>query len=168
MIALGILFALHVLVEIIRISKPETHAKLIMNWRWLLRESERTGPNAAIYFLMSCLIAVAVFPKLVAVLAILCLAVGDPAASLAGVLWGKYSPKVCRGKSLVGTLACGVVCAAAIALLLNSVNATLPVATLSILGGAAAAVAECLPLGIDDNLTMPLLTGAAFWIILRQ
>jgi diacylglycerol kinase (CTP) len=58
-------------------------------------------------FIISSFIAILVFPPAIASLAILLLALSDPAASIIGIIFGKE--KFYNGKSLQGSLACFVV-----------------------------------------------------------
>ncbi|KAM0330571.1 hypothetical protein ACHAQA_003518 [Verticillium albo-atrum] len=71
----------------------------------LMRESEYAGYNGVIWYMLGAWIATYVFPKDVAVMAVLLLSWCDTAASTFGRLWGRYTPRIRRGKSLAGSLA---------------------------------------------------------------
>ena len=80
----------------------------------------------------------------------------DPAASVVGRIWGTIP----LGKgSVQGTLVFVAVAWAALTLLLGHPLAMLAVA-------AAAAISEILPGLVDDNLVIPLTTGALLWLVL--
>ena len=114
----------------------------------------------------SCLFDFLIFPRQVAVLSILYLGFGDPSSSFFGVLYGRN--KIFPNKSLQGTLGGFFVCALVTLLYLSWQG--FPgesVLLIALLGGFAGAVAELLPLNVDDNFAIPVVSGAlmalAFW-----
>lgn len=86
----------------------------------LMRESEVRGTNGVVWYLVGSLTVLLVFPKDVATLSILLLSWCDTAASTVGRAWGKYTPRVRKGKSLAGCLAGFVVGAMTAMLFLGS------------------------------------------------
>lgn len=71
----------------------------------LMRESEFDGYNGVIFYLLGAWIALFFFPKDVGVMSTLLLSWCDTAASTFGRLYGRYTPRIRRGKSLAGSLA---------------------------------------------------------------
>lgn len=71
----------------------------------LMRESEYAGWNGVIWYLLGAWIVLFFFPKDVGVMSVLLLSWCDTAASTFGRLWGRYTPRLRRGKSLAGSLA---------------------------------------------------------------
>ena len=71
----------------------------------LMRESEFAGWNGVIFYLLGAWITLFFFPKDVGVMGVLLLSWCDTAASTFGRLWGRYTPRLRRGKSLAGSLA---------------------------------------------------------------
>ncbi|KAH8883916.1 hypothetical protein GQ53DRAFT_424165 [Thozetella sp. PMI_491] len=71
----------------------------------LMRESEFSGYNGVIFYLMGAWIVLHFFPKDVGVMGTLLLSWCDTAASTFGRLYGRYTPRIRRGKSLAGSLA---------------------------------------------------------------
>ncbi|KAK5997246.1 CTP-dependent diacylglycerol kinase 1 [Cladobotryum mycophilum] len=71
----------------------------------LMRESEYSGWNGVIFYLLGAWIVLYFFPKDVGVMSVLLLSWCDTAASTFGRLWGQYTPRLRRGKSLAGSLA---------------------------------------------------------------
>jgi diacylglycerol kinase (CTP) len=71
----------------------------------LMRESEYSGWNGVIFYLLGAWITLYFFPKDVGVIGVLLLSWCDTAASTFGRLWGQYTPRLRRGKSLAGSLA---------------------------------------------------------------
>ena len=71
----------------------------------LMRETEVAGYNGVIWYLLGAYIALSFFPKDVGVVAILLLSFCDTAASTFGRLYGRYTIRLRRGKSLAGSIA---------------------------------------------------------------
>ncbi len=122
----------------------------------MLREREAYRVTGASYILLGTLGAFAIFPPDVAILAVLFTSVGDPIAGLAGVRapgWRVF------GKSPVGTAAMAVASMGVAGLLhvAGQISFGWPV----VVGALVAAVVELLPLRVDDNLRVPLVSGAA-------
>lgn len=75
----------------------------------LMRESEYAGWNGVIFYLLGTWIVLYFFPKDVGVVAVMLLSWCDTAASTFGRLYGRYTPRLRKGKSLAGSLAAFVV-----------------------------------------------------------
>jgi diacylglycerol kinase (CTP) len=71
----------------------------------LMRESEYSGYNGVIFYLLGAWTVLYFFPKDVGVMSVLLLSWCDTAASTFGRLWGRYTPRLRRGKSLAGSFA---------------------------------------------------------------
>lgn len=81
-----------------------------------MRESEYAGWNGVIWYLLGAWIVLFCFPKDVGLMGILLLSWCDTAASTVGRAYGRYTPRIRKGKSLAGSLAAfavGVVTAVA-------------------------------------------------------
>lgn len=92
----------------------------------------------------------AAVPGLPAVCALLVLGLADPAASVVGRVWGRRP--VGKGTRAGTAVFVGVAW-------LTLVGLVGPVPALGV--AVTAAISEVLPLGIDDNLVVPLVTGVA-------
>ena len=75
----------------------------------LMRESEVDGWNGVIWYLLGAWTALRFLPKDVGVMSVLLLSWCDTAASTIGRLYGRYTPRIRRGKSLAGSAAAAVV-----------------------------------------------------------
>ena len=71
----------------------------------LMRESEYAGYNGVIFYLVGAWAVLYFFPKDIGVMGTLLLSWCDTAASTFGRLYGRYTPRIRRGKSLAGSLA---------------------------------------------------------------
>ena len=124
----------------------------------LLKESESSRVLGSTYMAAASLIVFLFFDKEVAILALMYIAVGDP---LAGVVGKRYGRVKVGSKSVEGTLAFavgagGVGCALA--------AAGLDVPYWVALGGAGVgALVELVPSPVDDNLTVPPVSGVVMW-----
>lgn len=71
----------------------------------LMRESEYAGWNGVIFYLLGAWAVLNFLPKDVGVMSVMLLSWCDTAASTFGRLWGRYTPRIRKGKSLAGSLA---------------------------------------------------------------
>lgn len=74
-----------------------------------MRESEVEGWNGVIWYLLGAWVVIRFFPKDVGVMSVLLLSWCDTAAGTVGRLYGRYTPRVRRGKSVAGSAAAAVV-----------------------------------------------------------
>lgn len=75
----------------------------------LMRESEVNGWNGVIWYLLGAWTVLRFFPKDVGVMGVLLLSWCDTAASTFGRLYGRYTPRIRKGKSLAGSTAAALV-----------------------------------------------------------
>ncbi|KAL2891247.1 CTP-dependent diacylglycerol kinase 1 [Ceratocystis lukuohia] len=92
-------------VDVLRHNVPSFNAFYVRVLGALMRESEYSGYNGVIFYLLGAWTALYFFPKDVGLLGVMLLSWCDTAASTFGRLYGRYTPKVRRGKSLAGSLA---------------------------------------------------------------
>ena len=116
------------------------------------REARKLASST--WFLLGALTVLVVTPDRVFVPAMLVLALADPSASVVGRLWGRH--KLGKG-SWEGTAAFFVVATVVL----------VPFAGLqmALVAAAAVAVLEVMPIGVDDNLTVPLATALVLWLL---
>jgi len=160
LVALGLATLAVLLMDLIRLREPGFNAWLRRLFHPFLRDYESSRLLGASFLIVSSLVVCTIFSQHIAVLAISFLAVGDPSAALVGVRFRRW--KLFK-KSLEGVLACLVVCLA-VASIWRYAGMVVPLAV-GVAGAVAAAVAESLPISIDDNLTIPLLSGAVMWLV---
>ncbi len=132
--------------------------------RWLaplLKQTEDRKITGASYMLAAALIAFLAFDRQVAVLALFFLALGDPAAALVG---SRMPGPRLYGKSPGGTAAfAGVSMLVVLAL---SLTGGVDYHWSLLVGGVVAALVELAPLPVDDNLTIPLASGAVMQLLI--
>ena len=158
--------AMLAIAEVTRLSSGPVNRWVFRRFGWLLKPREERRVTSGSYLVAASLVTLALFQTPVAVLAILYLAVGDPAASIVGTRFARlrlpvpvpWTPRERQAKSVEGTLAF-LAAALAVAALLRGVG-VYGVFWPAALGALAAALAELLPAPVDDNVTVPL-AGAA-------
>ncbi|KAK6613408.1 phosphatidate cytidylyltransferase [Botrytis cinerea] len=102
-------------VDYVRHNYPAFNGLYVRLLGAFMRETEYDGWNGVIWYLLGAWIVLGFFPKDVGVMGILLLSWCDTAASTFGRAYGRYTPRLRRGKSLAGSLAAfgvGVVTAA--------------------------------------------------------
>lgn len=164
---------------------------------FLMRESEKQATNGVIWYLIGAIFVLTVYPLDIAVVSIVILSWADTAASTFGRLWGRYTPPLPRTlpilrlplaprKSLAGFLAGSLTGGAIAAGFWGWFAPTVRAAELGpssfpaeirrwiclgIVGtvsGLVSGVAEALDLGsLDDNLTLPIISGGCIWGLFR-
>lgn len=151
--------------EYVRLKVPKLNSVTIKIMGPIMRSSEVSRVSGTPFYVGSVLLSVLVFPKSIAILSILFLAVGDPVSSIFGILWGDLGPRFSNGKSLIGTAAgMGVCCVIAFCYLYYSGVEAGSAFLIALAGGVAGGGAEMLPLEIDDNFSIPIVSGLALWI----
>ena len=129
--------------------------------RTMLRPHERRGLAGATWMAMAYAAATVLFPKPVAIAAMLFNGLGDAAAALAGKRWGRH--RTGWGKSWEG-FAAGLAVDALVAVgVWMMAPAALPLAA-ALLGALAAASIEFAPLPLDDNVRVTLAGGAGIML----
>ncbi len=134
--------------DMLRQFTPEFNNWYMKKFGRLMRRSEKQGLTTSTYFMTATLFVVAAFPKHIAVLSILFLSLGDPAAAMIGRRFGEVK---IWGKSLEGFLGCFQVC------FLVALPFVPP--HLAGIGAFAAATAELLPLPVNDNIRIPIISA---------
>ncbi len=162
-IALGVITGVYLGFEILRLLSPRVNEFCIRRLRFLMRRGEVRQITGSGYYLLGSCFAVALFDPAFAIAAILFMVLGDPAAALVGKAIGRT--RLLQKKTLEGSLACLATCFVLGVVLFHQVGTPwVGAAQVAIIGAVAAAVAELLPLRIDDNVTIPVVSGLALMV----
>jgi diacylglycerol kinase (CTP) len=126
----------------------------------LLRQRELHHLSGGSYGILGIGLTYWLYPSHISQLAVLFLAIGDPVASLFGLLYGRK--KIFAQKSWVGSMAAFFTCSLAATVYLTFSLSTygLSIWAWGVCLGFIGALAELIPIGSwDDNLTQPLVSG---------
>ena len=157
-------------IDIIRLKKLPLHGFLNQLLGPILREHESADFAGASYILSASVFTILLFDKRVAVAAISFIILGDIAAALIGRKFGKTKIKWSLAnnrinwnnrKSLEGSLSCLFMC-----VLVALVVPHLPL-WVGIIGALIATVVEGISLPIDDNFSVPLVSGLVMHLLLQ-
>mmetsp|Transcript_63370 Transcript_63370/g.92866 ORF Transcript_63370/g.92866 Transcript_63370/m.92866 type:complete len:258 (-) Transcript_63370:790-1563(-) len=176
----AIFFALVASCEIMRLYFLDSWiSKFVFRFMSILaRNYELKQATGMVFFLAGVLSVIVLFPKKVAILAILFLSFGDPLASACGIKLGYLGPKFSNGKSLMGTFGGFLGCAITTFFYYRAeIGFNGVLLLVSLLGGFAGAIPETLcgrvhngeggPIDIDDNLALPIGSGLIFYLLLH-
>ncbi len=152
---IGILAAGSLALDLIRFRIPWLN-RIFLYWlSLLLKKEEEARITGATYLLIAACISFLVFDKEIAIAVLLFLSLGDPAAALIG--------RPIPGPRILGKSPVGTVAFVGMSILVVAALATAGVLEFQWVLVAAAVVAgltELAPLPLDDNLTVPLISGA--------
>lgn len=138
-----------VVMDLLRLTDHRLRGFFLRFFRSLIRSHEEEHLLGSTYFMIAALLSVLAFDDKIAIAALTFLIIGDTAAAIVGK---KYGKPLYWGKSLQGSLACFVSCLIIGAALLDN-------QWVIITGALAAAVAEALPVPMDDNMRVPIISG---------
>jgi dolichol kinase len=148
--------AAFLVIETLRLQNRTVKVFFVKAFGSMIRDHEHSSLTGATYLVLSSLLCVSLYPKAVAVAAISYLVVGDTIAALIGKRIGRIR---IFGKTLEGTLAFFVS-----SLVCGFLVPGLPhMAALA--GAAAGAVIELLPIPLDDNVRIPLISGGVMLFV---
>ncbi len=156
------IFLFFIVIDIIRILMPKILKKKIIQKIFKKKEKKRIS-NISL-FLISIFLTVLLFPKNIAIIAVLFLIFGDTAAEIFGLKFGRIK---IFNKTLEGSLASLAICFSIGILLMNLLNFSL---LEIIIVSFAATIIELIPLKIgkfkiDDNFSIGLFTALILYLI---
>jgi glycerol-3-phosphate acyltransferase PlsY len=158
----GALVAITLLIEVARLSMPAWNHFIYAHFGSFIRKNEKHTMTGTVPYIVGISLSLYAYATPVAVAAVCFLAFGDVAATTIGERFGRTK---IGNKSLEGTAAFIVIAVAAgLALHLAGLHLT---PWVMVIGAVVAAGVELLPLPVNDNLMIPVLSGAVMELILR-
>lgn len=154
--ALGVVSGLAALTELLRRVSAPFGVAFDRTFGSLLRAGEKNRVTGATWLALSCFVAVAVLSRNAAIAALWCATVGDPAATIIGK-WMNGRPKADderTKKTIAGSLGCVAVSFAGVWMVAGYAP------QIAIVVAAAAAIAESMPVRVDDNIRVAAAAGA--------
>lgn len=163
-IILGVLAVLALIIDLGRYLHPETGKIFYKIFGFLLREHEldhkKKNLNGATYVLISALISVLIFPKVIFISAFSILIISD---SLAALIGRKFGKRKFLSKSLEGTLTF-FISACIVILFTPKVGGFFEEYMIGFIAAFVGAIVENISFKlIDDNLSIPLSVGFTMW-----
>jgi len=165
LISLGAITGVFATWEIVRLNVPgvnnwmESHLKVVL--KVVLKQDKRFQATGTTYFLIASLAVFLFFDKHVAITSLLFVSIGDLMAAIIGEQYGK---PILSNKSLEGSFACLVSCLL-IGMLMTRISPSITL-EVAMVGAVSATIVELLPIPIDDNLTIPLISGGIMTLIM--
>ena len=149
--------------------------------------------NGVIWYLLGAWMVLRFLPHDVSIMGVLLLSWCDTAASSIGRAWGQYTPRIRRGKSVAGSAAAAVVGVLTAGLFWGwavprwggaqqegymfqgtlgwgsrRIGGWVALGVVGLWSGIVASASEVVDLGgLDDNLTIPVLSGLGLWGFLK-
>lgn len=151
----GVLIVVVLMFEIVRIRRPVWNNYIYTHLGGVIRANEEQKMTGTVPYILGVGLSLYAYSTPVATAAICFLAFGDVAATTIGERYGKTK---IGGKSLEGTAAF-IVASLLVGFLLPVVGLKLA-SWVIVLGALAAACIELLPISLNDNLIIPIMSGA--------
>lgn len=131
----------------------------------IMRKSEVDGFSGLPFYALGAALTIFLYIPEIALLSILFLVIADPIASFIGVNYGKE--KILPNKSLQGTVAGFFACYLITLVYISEMQIpSFNLLAFSILAGIVGAISELTSaFNIDDNLTIPVLSGAGLTVL---
>lgn len=167
--AVGTVTAMFGFGEWLRLHRPAVQAEILRHpvFGRMIRPHEHDRVSGGFWFGVGVVAVLVLYPRPVVEAACLVMGFGDAASTVAGRRFGTI--RLFGGRSLQGTLAFAAVSLAVVSAWRAACYGDPLSAALA--WGAVAAVAgsvtELASTRIDDNLTVPVVTGAALWAVLQ-
>ena len=165
-IILGCLSFFAVTLDLARYFSPDVGKVFYKIFGFLLRRHEvdekKKNLNGATYVLLSGLIGVLIFPKIIFITAFAILIIGDIMAALIGRKFGKHK---FLAKSFEGTLAF-FISSCIVVIFTPKVGYFQEEIIIGFIAAFIGAITENISFGfVDDNLSIPLIVGFSMWIL---
>lgn len=131
----------------------------------LMRRSEREGMSGLPFYALGCSLSLYFYHEKLAIISIMFLIFSDPISSFFGVLYGK--DKILPNKSLQGAVAGFFTCyLITLFYLMNTTTVGIHILVFAIVAGIIGATSELISaFNIDDNLTIPVLSGLGMTLL---
>lgn len=145
--------------ELARITSPSFRVGFARAFQPILRPGEESGLTGVGFYLLGSFLCISLFPPLIAIASTLYLILGDLAAAIIGISFGRTKIHSTGGKSLEGFAACFCTCFSVGVVLFWGIPL---VEYLCLAGAFAASLVELYaPFGVDDNLSIPVVSALA-------
>lgn len=159
LILIGIVSLCFISLDLFRVLHKQTNVLLTEKIKVIFRKDEEKKFSSMTIFLISTFIIVLLFEIEIAITALVFLTFGDMFSKIFGLAFGRHKY---FNKSLEGTLAYIGIVVISIYVLYTMLDMNL---FILVVGGVAATLSETLPLGINDNFTVPIISGSVMTLM---
>ena len=150
--------------DLIRMRNDNFNEVVLKVFGPFMRKSEVHSLSGIPFFAFGTSMCLFFFDRDIAILSVLFLIFSDPISSLVGITYGK--DKFLPNKSIQGSAAGFLVCfAITVAYSLYYHGVGVEVFLFAIAAGAIGSVSEMASIIVDDNLTIPLISGAGLTVL---
>jgi diacylglycerol kinase (CTP) len=162
-----ILFALAGLaigLDVLRIKNQKIQRASLLVMGPFIRKSELKSITGLPFYALGVALSLSLYQEKIALLSVLFLVFSDPISSYVGIRFGK--DKILPNKSLQGSLAGFIVCLVITLIyifLRGSINHNILI--FALFGGLVGSISEMMSFLIDDNLTIPVISGLGLTIL---
>jgi len=168
---LGIIASIIFISEQIRLKYPELSDFFSKISNILYRAEERFEIASAMPYAASCLLIVFAFPKAIAIITVLFLALGDPLSAIVGIKYGTH--KITSNRSIEGSVAFfGISFAICFFIMTYFHDGFWKIFLFALLGGVVGSVSDFIETRLDDNITIPFISAPLLlffsWLIWGQ
>jgi len=159
LILIGIVVLVFLMLDLTRILHKRTNELLTQRIKHIFKKSEEKRFSSMTIFLIATFLAILLFEKSIAITAVVFLIFGDIFSKIFGMAFGRHE---IFDKTLEGTLAfLGSVLITGYIIFFSPLNISLIVL---ICGGIVAPLSEIMPIDINDNFIVPILSGVAMTV----
>jgi diacylglycerol kinase (CTP) len=157
-IYLFVLAAVAIMIDILRINNQKIQKASLLVMRPFMRKSELRSITGLPFYALGVALSLSLFTEKIALLSVFFLIFSDPISSYVGIRFGK--DKILPNKSLQGSFAGFAVCAIITFIYcIVSGHGGIQIILFAFLAGIIGSISEMMSFLIDDNLTIPVLSG---------
>ena len=158
LVLIGSVSLAFILLDLVRFIHKQTNIFLTEKVKSIFKKSEVSKFSSMTIFLIACFISILLFEKEIAITVLTFLIFGDIFGKIFGLAFGKHK---IFDKTIEGTLAY-IGCVLIFGYFLYSLL-DIPLILL-VIGGIVAPATELFSFGIDDNFTVPIISGATMTV----
>lgn len=162
---LGTFACVFYIFEQFRVNYPEHKEKFNIVTKHLIRAEEQLKESSSIPYVIAIFLTLLTCPKVIALSAIYTLAIADPISAIVGITKGRK--KILPGKTVEGSAAFFVATFFSIYFPFSKYYPELTGLVLgtSFAGALLITAFEMIPFRVDDNITIPVFTAFALWML---
>lgn len=149
--------------EYARLNSEKLNVFVLKYMGIFMREAERNSLSGLPFYALGVGSSLVFFDEKIAILSILFLIFSDPISSAFGIKYG--TQKIYANKSLEGSVAGFITCFIIVLVFgMLNLNVNINLFAFSLIAATAACLTELFSINIDDNLTIPIVSGVVMTV----